>query len=698
MKSKSICILLLCSAVISGKAVDSDTELAKSQILAQLLETQPEVDSRVAKPEIPSDSAVETTRQLLSTMGEDGAWIDLNYADQSRGDWSPARHLKRLLEMAVLYTKPTSPLHKDPALGKGIQLGLSHWLQKNYKAPNWWYNDIGVPTAMAAILMLMEKDIPGEQLKAGLKIVGRSNISSTGQNRIWIASNQLRRGLLQNNSELTGVALDAILREICISWGEGIQADNSFHQHGPMLQLGNYGLSFAQDITAWADALRGTRWALPEDKVAILRNYLLDGQRYVYWKKKMDINSCGRQLFPGSPSDKYKVFVHVLKIMQRIDPKHAANYQEAIDSSAGTGPGSKWTANKYFWESDYMVDRRADYFSSVRMSSKRTDGFETSNKENQRGYHTADGALYIYTDGDQYTDIFPVWDWRKLPGITAAQTTGPIPISIERNKSDFTGGISDGKDGLAAFECIHGGVSARKSWFFFEGRIVCLGAGVSSELNVPVVSTFNQCLLRGQVLAQQADGKPMPVDKRGEISNLSWVWHDNIGYVFPSPVNATVGPAAQTGSWKDIYITGSEAPITKDIFVLWHDHGIKPQGAGYSCVILPDSTSKKVSDFSQNPDVKILSNTSDLQAAQKGGLIMAVFFKAGQLDYGANRKLTVSAPCMVMLREGKSQPEILVADPTQKLKTIEIGVNGKTLNVSLPQGMHAGQSSRINGS
>lgn len=341
-----------------------------------------------------------------------------------------------------------------------------------------------------------------------------------------------------------------------------------------------------------------------------------------------------------------------------------------------------------------MVDRRSGYYASVKMSSSRVDGFEACNGENQRGYHTADGAFYLHTQGGEYTDIFPVWDWRKLPGITAAQTQGPIPLSIERNKGAFVGGVSDGKDGVAAFECIHGGVNARKSWFFFEGRVACLGAGIASSLDVPVVTTLNQCLLRGEILAQQAGGKQIPLTSRRELDNVSWAWHDGIGYVFPTPAKVTVGPTPQTGAWRDIFTADSATPITKDVFSLWLDHGVKPEGASYACLILPGATPKQVADYAQHPDVKILSNNPSLQAAQTGGLIMAVYYKAGQLDYAPGKKLAVDLPCMVMLRVGGPEPVLTVADPTQKAASIGVILDGKPLAVPLPQGVEAGRSTR----
>ena len=46
----------------------------------------------------------------------------------------------------------------------------------------------------------------------------------------------------------------------------------------------------------------------------------------------------------------------------------------------------------------------------------------------------ADGATYIYKDDKEYLDIFPLWDWRKLPGVTAFEDNAPMHIP---NKSRY---------------------------------------------------------------------------------------------------------------------------------------------------------------------------------------------------------------------------------------------------------------------
>src|SRR3546814_2164432 len=91
--------------------------------------------------------------------------------------------------------------------------------------------------------------------------------------------------------------------------------------------------------------------------------------------------------------------------------------------------------------------------------------------------------------------------------------------------TDVVGGLTDGFLGAAAFDfrSEHDSISARKSWFFFEGRYVCLGAGIASNAGSPVVTTINQCLLRAPVATGAVgkehfhkDGEPASVTRSEE--------------------------------------------------------------------------------------------------------------------------------------------------------------------------------------
>ena len=46
---------------------------------------------------------------------------------------------------------------------------------------------------------------------------------------------------------------------------------------------------------------------------------------------------------------------------------------------------------------------------------------------------------------------------------------------------------------------------AKKSWYFFDNEVVCLGAGIQSTSTYPVHTTVNQCFLKGGILVDKGD-------------------------------------------------------------------------------------------------------------------------------------------------------------------------------------------------
>ncbi len=100
------------------------------------------------------------------------------------------------------------------------------------------------------------------------------------------------------------------------------------------------------------------------------------------------------------------------------------------------------------------------------------------NSEGLKNHYLGDGANFISRTGQEYYDIFPVLDWRRIPGTTVVQKpTLPSEEEIrEEGVTDFVGGVSDGLMGASAFDYvkIRDSLQARKSWFFFDNVFVCL--------------------------------------------------------------------------------------------------------------------------------------------------------------------------------------------------------------------------------
>ena len=136
--------------------------------------------------------------------------------------------------------------------------------------------------------------------------------------------------------------------------------------------------------------------------------------------------------------------------------------------------------NKHFWRSDYTVHHRPTYFISLKLCSERTVGVETDvNSENLLGYFLPYGLTYIYRRGDEYEDIFPVWNWARLPGVTSPDDIPVIKGKFTQEVA-FVGGVSDGKYGLSAMEMDVRETTGKKSWFWFDKELVALGAGITN--------------------------------------------------------------------------------------------------------------------------------------------------------------------------------------------------------------------------
>ena len=64
---------------------------------------------------------------------------------------------------------------------------------------------------------------------------------------------------------------------------------------------------------------------------------------------------------------------------------------------------------------------------SIHMHSNRTVSARCVNGQGALNEHTGDGLVYLYYDGSEYNGAFQSWDWRRLPGITAATDSPMLP-------------------------------------------------------------------------------------------------------------------------------------------------------------------------------------------------------------------------------------------------------------------------------
>jgi chondroitin AC lyase len=652
---------------------------------------------------------IDPVQRWAASLQADGAWSDIDYEDRNTASWKTAEHLSRALAMARLYRAPGHALYHDRQLCECILSALDFWLARDFQNGNWWNNQVGVPMTIGWLLILMTPDVTPEQLAAGLAILDRSVLGeATGANLAWAAGIRMARGCLAGSEALVAEAAQAFLATLKIAdpGQEGVQADFSFHQHGPLLNSGGYGQSFTFEATNFVTVVDGTRFAAPAEYVATLAGHILDGQQWMMRGLTIDYGAIGRQIArPGQDGRQ------VVDAARRLAQLPLARQDEfAAFAARADGAGAPLIGNRHFWQSDFMVHQRTGYYASARMLSMRTlntDAFITGEARHSR--HLADGATFILRTGEEYRDIFPVWDWRRVPGVTCEQRPEPLGLSGLRvyGPTSFVGGVSDGLYGMAAMDMRQESLTAKKAWFYFDDEFLCLGAGLTCPTDNPVFTSVNQCLRRGSVTI---DGARSRLEAQAPFEYVlagGWAHHDGVGYLFARGAPAVITARRQNGSWADIG-AGSAELLTHELFNIWLDHGRRPTDQSFSYVVLPDIDPQSLAERAKRSQIEILSNTTALQAVRHAEikLCAAAFYEPGRLVGGRGWNITVDQPCLLLLRELANGVQLAVANPENQPLIVHVDMDRVLVGegcaplklgwtrgaVALPDGAEAGRS------
>ncbi len=633
----------------------------------------------------------ESVEEDLRTMRPDGSWADQVYTDTDRVHWLALAHLARLERITRAYCRAGAA---NPATRERIVTSLSFWLAADPHNSNWWHNEIGVPRQVGTILVMLGDQASPDLRRRGVAVVRRARWDrQTGANLLdetWI---QVMRGCVEDDPAVVDQAFSRTWAEMRVvgRGEEGTQVDGSFHQHGPLLYNQGYGTVVLQCAARFMEAAAGTPFGPTPTAVACLYTFMVDGDLWMTYHDAWDFGACGRGIVRPTATEAKQLWPMLARVAAFPAPR-AALLRDAVATRAATAP----VGNRMFWCSDYMVQRRPDYFASIRGYSTRTantDGL--TNGENRRSHHIADGATCLMVTGREYADIFPVWDWLRIPGATVEQGT-PLPANAIRRmgKSPFVGGVSDGSNGCMAMDLIRDGLTASKAWFCFDREMVCLGAGVTCATEHPVATTLNQCLLDGPVYTDASANPVLAGDLRRR--GLRWIWHGGIGYVLPDAaedVDLRVGP--QHGAWGQIGI-GSDAVITRNVFSAAIDHGSHPRSGTYAYVVLPNVDRQATADAAARPTVQIVANTPAMQAVWHAGQgqLQAVFHEAGTVRVGGFQ-VAVDQPCCLMLTRGEAGATISVANPSATAEVVNVRTDvafQRTVRFDLPGGEDGGRT------
>ena len=634
----------------------------------------------------------------LANINQDGSWSDVNYTD-SDNNWAPLLHLNRVIAMAVNFEDKNSGLYKNSELLNGIEKALNYWYSVNPVCDNLYKNKIAKQFYFNVIALLLEGKIEKSLQKKMINDL-TENPTMTGSNRTLLATSTFYRGVLEKNTEMIKLGVTGVTDQIEVSAKEGVQPDYSFHQHGHFIYNGSYGFNYLRESIWLATIVKGTEFAFSDEHIKILRDYYLQGTRWMIRGGLIDYNVRGRQVGRGDAMKMYgDLLIPILNHLIIADPQYADEYQTSINQIEKQLPQNTF-GNKHFWRSDYTIHHRKAFSTSLKMCSERTVGIELNmNSENKLGYWLPYGLTYIYRTGKEYDGIFPAWNWARLPGIT-----NPY-IEIEETQKGkahtqqtaFVGGVSNGKYGISAMKFSKNQTIARKAWFWFDDEWVALGAGITSEHDSAIVTGINQCIRNGVIMMNSKnEGEEFLKDNRETLNNPGWILHDNIAYIFPAQGKIEFSGGVQKGNMQRIYGLGKDTLYSPKVFSLWFNHGVKPENETYQYIVVPEIDSDDLNIYTKDIPVLILLNSKEVQAVLHKNLRITgiVFYVKGEFEY-EGLIVNVDSPCLVLVDE--KNKTVSISDPSANLNSIKIGItkNGKSVvdtSIELPSGGFAGKS------
>ena len=711
-----ICLVFGSGSTVHAQTVDEQMDTIKSRLKDYFLELDTIDDG--AKVETCYVSQAEV---YFDMMNEDGSFDDVDYQSTQNaangGAWAPYLALDRLQAIAIAYHKEGNALyHKDEVITK-LNQAIVHWnsiesgLSTTLKGPrstNWWENQVGVQLRFSRIALFMEDIMSEDAMNIMLtKLKEKTPVKyGTGQNNLWFDQNWVYHAIITEDADelkdkVTNYLDYCLLTQLDDNTAEAVQVDNSYYMHGRQFYSNGYGLSMFRDMSFWIYMLRGTDFAICDEMMERMADYMINGTS---WTLRGDIMELYLGYRPYSYEVGYKnyasAYIDPLKRMIASDSEHAFQYQAILDNIEGKNTSNGKSGNYYMWRSGYASHMREGYGVNIKMDSNTIIGGEwrgswTGTNYGQLIYWTSSAASTITVDGDEYTNVFPVYDWAHCPG-----TTTPARIVQDfSNSGRFTNGtahtigVTDGTYGSTSYVMNKKDTQATKGYFFFDNEFVALGAGISSKETTAIHTTLNQCEADNVVV----DGQTVDLGTEQDYS-ANYIYNDKIGYVFLDETQVHISNVKQNKVDASLWDEDKQKE-SAPVFTAYLNHGVQPVNGSYAYIVVPNTTASAVETYADDIPVTVIANTADVQAVRHDELKQTQinFYKAGTLEYKKGYTITVDHACNVMIDESGDVRKITVAVNDQEdHQVVNVGLeyeNTKTTTTFVSQALpYAGQS------
>jgi len=619
---------------------------------------------------------------FLTTMTSNGQWPGVTYTGDN---WT--RHTLWLNRLAQAYRNPANVLYNHPDVPAKFMLAMRHFINANYVSSNWHDNEIRSPNNVVSALLLMKGAIPNDSLMtyAATVVDQTDNPDHRGANRSWVSTTMIRKGLVMNSYKTVKKGYESMVNGLNIasmSDAEGIRIDSSFHQHRTQIQTGGYGIIFVDDEAKYLNIAAGTSFnsIYTTTHKNNLRGTMLGGLRNLSYRNTLDFGIIGRSV-SGANSLVNKISAGLLDTQAVNDPLNNASYQSWKAHLAGAA--FPFSRAKHFWLSNIVVSRGANFYMSAKIASSRNTGTEAIKGSNLKGWNLPFGATNIMVTGNEYDNIFPSWNWSRIPGTTsemseaAASTTFGTVDGYVTASNTYGGGLSYNEVGIIAFQQDNKrGVTAKKAYFFMENMMVCVGNSIVASKSNEIVTTINQTKLDGGITIRDSSVTYTFSGDSLTTNKLNWVNHGQVGYMFPNGGYFSLTNKSQTGTWASI--GGGSGSVTTQMFNLYVRHSPTPTNRTYYYIVAPNKSAGDMPTLYANHGFELISNTANIQAIQHNGPFKQyaiVFHAPGQVTMSDGLVVKSDKKAIVQLKRYTENFRISVSDPEYTGANITVTVN-----------------------
>ncbi|OGK06689.1 MAG: hypothetical protein A2487_03730 [Candidatus Raymondbacteria bacterium RifOxyC12_full_50_8] len=658
----SVFLLLAAAAFLSIRTEAADVDTLRANVINYMTGAGADTNDPVVAQAL--TDLENSARNYMNDCQPRGGWPDIDYTISLAygGEWQAISHYSRMKQMALAYATPGQRLYRSDSIRNAMELALDSIHDLVYsgvsRINNWWYWYQGIPMYYGPALLLMQGHVDSAifaQASAALKwCLDYPNPPSNPGDMVTQALGNLYYGIVSGDLLYINRARTLAQGELTIhSSYDGIRPDYSCIHHSNQLYIGGYGAQVAADGPRYLLFTRNTSYMLSQVNFDVITNFNAEGTAWCLYHNSYDVSVIGRSItrreglggnltalvLMAVQSGPYQTLFQnaARKALQTFSAALPVEIAAGVSAVKNEGNTASWPlGHKNYWATYFTVHKRPDYHLSVKMMGPGITGSELVNNEGKKSWHLSDGMTYILRNGDEYTtnDVIPTLDWNRLPGITVQKKSYPTGAAYS-NSRPFVGGVECGPYGASAMDFSSNGevLTAKKSWFFFDGELVCLG----SDVNCPSTDSAETIVNKRPLSAANAplvfNGTTVATGTgwSGTITDAAWAACDSIGYYFPGGTDLCGKTANQTGRWSNIGI-GDTILRTNPMLTLWMNHGVNAVKASYAYAVLPNKSILDMAVYAASPVFSIVENSDTLHAVSHAGLnaFSAVFWKAGE--------------------------------------------------------------------